>query len=594
MADVNTSNPNLVEVENTEIPPGDEHNRCREALKNAGANINLPGERDLTPLSFAVTEDHPQCVNALMKAGADVNAADGENWIPLMFAVPGNHVHYVNKLIKAGTDVNTKNRQGDTALNLAAHWGREACLKLLVEVGADVNIPDDNRVTPLHNSIMGQFGFFYFSKLINGQYKFYEVGASEIGGQWENLPDMLIKAGANVNQGNCLGHTPLMSAVRNDLTRITNILLTAGADVNINDEYGHDALYHSAYNTNFDMIQILLTAGANVNRRDSEGESPLISAVRTTYLSLNHKLEQPERVKCVNVLIKAGADVNAETRYGETALTCTGLLGYVKCMKSLIEAGADVNHSAIKDGVPTVSAVSNIGHYMRFDRVMNEGDTTLIQASRYGHYKCIDLLLTAGADVNANNSDGFNALHITDNDLYFGNLSRCIKRLLRAGIHINKLSKSQGKNALGRILDFKLKYQNAADEKRVFMGVDTEVDSEAAMMLLYAAGETLEGTEEDRIPEVLKFEEEKLELKHICREAIRKHLLKLDLHSSLFGRIPKLGLPSALSRYLLFNLSLDEKEDDDDDNDDDDGDSWLKNVGKMAEFWSGIDQSQNH
>ena len=75
-------------------------------------------------------------------------------------------------------------------------------------------------------------------------------------------------------------------------------------------------------------------------------------------------------------------------------------------------------------------------------------------------------------------------------------------------------------------------------------------------MLLYAAGETLDGAQEDKIPELLKFEEEKLEPKHICREAIRKHLLKLDPHQHLFSRIPKLGLPSIVTEYLLFNQSL--------------------------------------
>ena len=37
---------------------------------------------------------------------------------------------------------------------------------------------------------------------------------------------------------------------------------------------------------------------------------------------------------------------------------------------------------------------------------------------------------------------------------------------------------------------------------------------------------------------------------------IRKHLLKLDPHQHLFKRVPKLGLPSALSRYLLYNVAL--------------------------------------
>ena len=107
---------------------------------------------------------------------------------------------------------------------------------------------------------------------------------------------------------------------------------------------------------------------------------------------------------------------------------------------------------------------------------------------------------------------------------------RCVKALLRADILINKVFSDILVNAL-----------------------------------LYAAGETLENVPEDEIPDCLKFEDSKLQLKHICREAIRKHLLDLDLHQHLFGRIPKLGLPSALNRCLLFNETLDDDKSLDDD-----------------------------
>lgn len=66
------------------------------------------------------------------------------------------------------------------------------------------------------------------------------------------------------------------------------------------------------------------------------------------------------------------------------------------------------------------------------------------------------------------------------------------------------------------------------------------------VMLLFAAGEKY------NIPDLSIF------LKHLCRDAIRKHLIELDPHQHLFGRIPQLGLPSLLTRYLLYNVSLDE------------------------------------
>ena len=67
-------------------------------------------------------------------------------------------------------------------------------------------------------------------------------------------------------------------------------------------------------------------------------------------------------------------------------------------------------------------------------------------------------------------------------------------------------------------------------------------------------------------------------LTNLSREIIRKYLLKVDRHWNLFHRIPKLGLPSPLIKYLLYDQSLDDDDDSssvndrgslyDDDNDD--------------------------
>ena len=78
---------------------------------------------------------------------------------------------------------------------------------------------------------------------------------------------------------------------------------------------------------------------------------------------------------------------------------------------------------------------------------------------------------------------------------------------------------------------------------------------ERFIKLFYAAGETINGTKV-QVPDCLKSPE--FSLKHLCRETIRKHLLDIDPHQHLFGRIPKLRLPSSLTAYLLYNVSLDD------------------------------------
>ena len=133
---------------------------------------------------------------------------------------------------------------------------------------------------------------------------------------------------------------------------------------------------------------------------------------------------------------------------------------------------------------------------------------------------------------------------------------QCIKMLLKSGAHVNK--SSFGSNALKSYI-----MKCASPSKDV-------------AMLLYASGEQVRPDAFFKVPKFLHFKTIKMKLKHICRQAIRKHLLELDLHQHLFGRVPRLGLPNDLNKYLMFNVSLetDEQENDDsDDGDDDDDDN---------------------
>ena len=86
--------------------------------------------------------------------------------------------------------------------------------------------------------------------------------------------------------------------------------------------------------------------------------------------------------------------------------------------------------------------------------------------------------------------------------------------------------------------------------------------------LLFAAGEKTDGaifdiggsdiTDQLHVPYYLrKLTEPIMCLKHQCRAAIRKHLINLNPNLHLFHGIPKLGLPSVLTEYLLFDMSLD-------------------------------------
>ena len=167
--------------------------------------------------------------------------------------------------------------------------------------------------------------------------------------------------------------------------------------------------------------------------------------------------------------------------------------------------------------------------------------------------------------MNLANSDGNTALMVVSvRRVIFGTDEREMNRfistkfLLHSGAKVNTRN-SRSENALQHLLRptgtdiFRFLFAAYEEERQ-----DVKTDADICR-LLFAAGETLDGIPDAKIPDYLKFDDDvKLELKHICREAIRKHLLSLDPHTHLFGRVPRLELPSLLTEYLLYNQTLDD------------------------------------
>ena len=306
----------------------------------------------------------------------------------------------------------------------------------------------------------------------------------------------------------------------------------------------------------------------------------LVTAEAQEAISMNHARINHTALMCaarcgqtnsLNMLLAAGADVNIMNDDLKDALFFAADSSHYECVKILLKAGADVHG---RTGEAILLAFKPKSHHVSVKivkRLIKAGANATpinIQLFCTSDYRCMNMLLEAGADVNITDYDGSTVLHFWLNRNYLRNEKnclQCIKRLLRAGIRIN-MPKGWllGKTTLQILLDYKNIYKDDDPKTEIY---------KKHVYLLYAAGETLDGTEGKKIPEELKFEEEKLKLKHICREAIRKHLLKLDRHANLFVRVPDLGLPRILTEYMLYDQSLDKDNDDgDSDNDDDDVD----------------------
>ena len=157
-------------------------------------------------------------------------------------------------------------------------------------------------------------------------------------------------------------------------------------------------------------------------------------------------------------------------------------------------------------------------------------------------YLCLDLLLRSRADVHYT---GY-ACH-RNTALMLVKDEECCRLLLKHHTQINRRNR-HGQNAL-----------------RIYMMNADPINKEICS-LLFAAGETTPETftrwhhhlpKDISVADYLPQINIKFNLSHLCREAIRKHLLKVDRHTNLFDRVPRLGLPRSLTEYLLYDMSLD-------------------------------------
>ncbi|HUN26031.1 MAG TPA: ankyrin repeat domain-containing protein [Steroidobacteraceae bacterium] len=152
---------------------------------------------------------------------------------------------------------------------------------------------------------------------------------------------------------------------------VLGALLAAGAGLGV--AFADDApspLIEAAQAGNERAALALVARGANVNARSPDGTTALMWAAEN------------DEVDLTRALLKKGADVAAVNLYGTSAMQQAAIAAYTPILKLLLQAGADV------------------------DSPNSEGQTALMLVARTGNLEAAKLLLSHGAAVNAVESWG--------------------------------------------------------------------------------------------------------------------------------------------------------------------------------------------
>eukprot|EP00026_Physarum_polycephalum_P012830 Phypoly_transcript_13167.p1 GENE.Phypoly_transcript_13167~~Phypoly_transcript_13167.p1 ORF type:complete len:306 (+),score=35.94 Phypoly_transcript_13167:123-1040(+) len=206
--------------------------------------------------------------------------------------------------IRDGADV-TFQSCGLSPLFYAAFYGHNMIIDYLVNCGANINEKNLTGVTPLGKAI-------------------------ESGRDLATV-QCLLKHSADPNIADANGNTPLIKAVKNGNVELVKCLLASkNTDVNKQNLERNTALHEAAFKGIKDMVDRLLASGANVNLQNSGGKAPIHRAV-----SANH----PSVVK---TLLDNGAHINLQDSLGYTPCHYAAFFGLRECTELLVQNGASL------------------------------------------------------------------------------------------------------------------------------------------------------------------------------------------------------------------------------------------------------------
>jgi ankyrin repeat protein len=262
----------------------------------------------------------------------------------------------VRSLLAAGADVDKPTPEGMTPLMIAIDNQAFDTARLLLDEGANPHVWDWYGRTALYVAV----DMSTFRGRLSHPTSSSETTANDV-------VRLLLEAGVNPNAQLNM-HRPSRGG---NIGRFADELLTTGTT----------PLLRAAIGSDVDTVRLLLEHGALVDLPNVHGLTPLMAAAGfASGRQFNAELGQARAIELLDVLLAAGADINAKItssnpltarvgrqpssvtdREGQTALYGAARLGWANVVEHLLANGADANAKDLRGMTPVDAAMGRTG-----------------------------------------------------------------------------------------------------------------------------------------------------------------------------------------------------------------------------------------
>lgn len=325
-----------------------------KAYIDAGAMVNDTDEQGNTPLIIIAgyNKNPLPLIKLFLDSGADINIQNKQGNTALMYAVRNRtDLNIISFLLKQKADINLTNKNGETALHIAARYNANERIAsaLTEEKAVQLEAKDIQGNTPLISAAYNE------NNLVSNV--LLQAGADIKAKNSANQNGLEIAAQYNKNPKTALTFLSLMPSVenpknilalaaKNTNAEVKNSLeemmpykassaASAASSQNAAPWYSSDDFQSAVIKSDIKLLKKSLSGGLNLNAM--QPGSVEISA-------LMFAAARSKNAEVIYTLVKAGGDVNARNKNGDSALSVAALVNKnAAIIEALISAGADVN-----------------------------------------------------------------------------------------------------------------------------------------------------------------------------------------------------------------------------------------------------------